>query len=151
MTSKEIQILADELSNDPLSLGYASMADEQAADALNAKSRVRQQPIPMTSVMRWAAKYDALYRLEQQFQSSDASVRGVARAAAAMISSPHVTSLDLTDPEIQSMMESLVQAGVFTQTEVDDLVARGQETISRAEELGLGLVKPGHIQMARSI
>jgi hypothetical protein len=67
-----------------------------------------------------------------------------------MIESPQIDSLDIGDVEISGMFDALVTLGVFTSAEQDDLVAFGTSTISRANEIGLGRVKPGYVGKARA-
>ena len=142
--------LADELTNDPLGRGYSGMSDEEAANDLMSEYRTLYSPITMGNIIRWAARYDAIYSLETAVTSGDADKRRLARAALAMIESPQVDTLDIGDVEISGMFDELVTLGVFTSAEQDDLVAFGTSTISRATEVGLGRVKPGYVGKARA-
>lgn len=142
--------LRAELDDDPLGRGYSGMTDEQAADDLQSEYRSDLNPVPMSSVLRWAARHDALDKLDGASASGVPEQRSVARAATVMINSPHVESFDVHDAELAAMLESLVTAGVFTSGQRDDLVALGTTPTSRSAELGLGRVKPGYVRKARA-
>ena len=141
--------LRAELADDPLDRGYSTMTDQEAADDLQTEYRSNLQPVPMTSVVRWCARHDALASLDTAAGSATPGVRSVARAAQIMIASPHIESFNVHDPELADMLDALVTAGVFTLDERDDLVALGTTPTSRAAELGLGRVKPGYVGKAR--
>ena len=141
--------LRAELADDPLDRGYSTMTDQEAADDLRTEYRSDLQPVPMTSVVRWCARHDALASLDTAAGSATPGVRSVARAAQIMIASPHIESFNVHDPELADMLDALVTAGVFTLDERDDLVALGTTPTSRAAELGLGRVKPGYVGKAR--
>jgi hypothetical protein len=61
------------------------------------------------------------------------------------------TTLDLNLPDRVSMLNALVAYGVLSQADKDSIDALSQESISRADELGLGSVKAGTVQQARSL
>ena len=142
--------LRAELNDDPLGRGYSGMTDEQAADDLQSEYRSDLKPVPMSSVLRWAARHDALDKLDGASASGVPEQRSVARAATVMINSPHVESFDVHDAELAAMLDALVTAGIFTLDERDDLVALGTTPTSRAAELGLGRVKAGYVGKARA-
>ena len=141
--------LRAELADDPLDRGYSTRTDQEAADDLQTEYRSNLQPVPMTSVVRWCARHDALASLDTAAGSATPGVRSVARAAQIMIASPHIESFNVHDPELADMLDALVTAGGFTLDERDDLVALGTTPTSRAAELGLGRVKPGYVGKAR--
>ena len=142
-------ILKAELSTDPLSRGYAGLSDEAAAEDLHEEYRENLTPVPMAGIVRWCARHDALDKLDTAAASGVAALRSVARAAQAMIASPHIESFNVHDAELAAMFDALVSGGVFTAAERADLVALGTSPTSRAAELGLGRVKPGYVGKAR--
>ncbi len=58
-------------------------------------------------------------------------------------------SLDLSLVDRMAMLDMLVHGGVLTAEDKTSLMALATVKISRAEELGLGAVKVGHVQNAR--
>lgn len=126
-------ILRNELINDPLGRGYAGMTDQQAADSLNVDNRSRErgvvpsyQIIDATVPAEWAALSAAeKQRYQTLTGAGQVNVRsGNARAA------------------------FMAMFGAGTQTR-SNLSALQNEQISRAAELGLEHVYPGHVGIAR--
>ena len=143
-------ILVSEISDDPSNRGYAGMSDAEVAVSLNTADRIIQRPVPIKQILRWSAAVDGIYRLREASSTGPKDKRRLADAALQLLNHPHIDELDVTDPEIAGMLEALVSFGVFTAAERDALIDRGKVTISRAEELGLGQVKVGYVQRARS-
>lgn len=85
------------------------------------------------SVLRWAARHDSIQKLK--LATADPATRPMADAALSLISSPHISVLHLDDAEIAGMFAALVTAGVFSQSEADDLNDLSKVNISKAEEL----------------
>lgn len=130
----DIQALATELTTDPLSRGYSGMADEAAADSLNNTIDRNRNRTTMTG--REMAdnidngEYDVLADVKKQqiislSGSSDIDPFGfVANVLKDVFGVPSVT--------------------------ITALQAARVETVSRATELGLGWVRPGNVNEARS-
>lgn len=142
--------LKAELTDDPVGRGYAAMTAEQAAASLNAADRSVQGPVPIGDVLRWSAGVDGIYMLREASERGTPKKRQMADAALQLVNHPHVVELDVTDPELAAMLDGLVALSVFTSEQVDALKARGVRTISRAEQLGIAPVKPGHVEKARA-
>lgn len=124
-------ILKDELANDPLTRGYASMTDETAADDLNSVYRSRDRTSMTASEVLNAvdnAEYTALAnaakdRLWQLLGIGDLNPFGVEA----------------------TLMQSIFGAGAT----ITALAAARVESITRAQELGLSPVKVGQVEEAR--
>ena len=142
-------ILKTELTTDPLGRGYAAKDNQQVADSLNTVNRTLQEPVPIKQVLRWSVQTDAIYKLKQASASGPRDQRRITEVALVLINHPHITELDVEDPEIAAMLAALVAMALFKQGEVDALKARGQRTVSRAEELVLPPVSAGHIDSVR--
>jgi hypothetical protein len=71
--------------------------------------------------------------------------------AAYLIVTRDGTTLDLNLADRVAMLDSLVAAGVLTDADRTSLDALATVSISRAEELALGLVRAGTVQQARSM
>lgn len=180
------QILIDELTNDPLEIGYqateqAAVLDENGdpvvdgegnpvtetvftmtpdavADSLNdATQRTRYQVVTSAELLAWSgqgandgsstpSRYERIEAAAANHASL--SVKGVAKAAVSLINRDG-TALDFNLPDRVNMVAALVAGGVITQDEANGLFALAEVPISRAAELGLGKVKPGHVIMAR--
>ena len=57
--------------------------------------------------------------------------------------------IDIGDAGVQAMVASLT--GVLTADEIEAIQSLGFVLVSRAEQLGIGVVKPGHVTKARAI
>ncbi len=139
--------LRDELLTDPLSRGYSTMLDQEVADDLNSiypapdtrtrnrasmsGDEIAQQAVP--------AAYDAL---DDGAANNTADVKSHWLALCARTS---------VDPFATANVQLVVSIfGVGSQT-VLNLQAARVESITRAQELGLSLVRTGHVQFARSV
>lgn len=128
--------LRDELTQDPLGRGYASMTAQQAADSLNAVNRA----IPRTSI----SGNDLLAcTTVAELTGLTAASRDVYLALIQM------ASLDITSANVRTILGTLFAAGTTTRA---NLIALGNSTIavSRAAELGLGAPTAGEIERARA-
>ena len=124
--------LEDELLNDPLIIGYSVLTDQQVADSMNAETRSRNRA-SMTG--REVAnevvnsEYDALTDAQKaQFL--------------ALIASEDLDPFGLG----ANVVKDIFGTGSTT---VADLATARVESISRAVELGIPTVKPGHVEDAR--
>jgi hypothetical protein len=125
--------LYDEIMTDPLSRGYSGMTDEEVANDINSLYRTIQRDFVygheifnITDDAEYGilsdtqkSSWDALCAIEQVKTAS-----GVARSR----------ELELFGP------------GTITRTNLQELTTK---SVSRAEELGLGIVKPGYIEEVR--
>jgi len=128
--------LRDELTQDPLARGYASMTGQQAADSLNAVNRA----IPRTSI----SGSDLLACTSvAELTALTAASRDVYLALIQM------DSLDITSANVRSILGTLFGVGTMTRA---NLVALGNSTVAvnRATELGLGVVTAGEVERARA-
>jgi len=128
----DIDVLKTELTGDPLSRGYSGMTDAEAAADLNTVYRTRNKTslsgsevLNAVDAAQWAGLTDAQRQTVW-----------------------NIVHLGTVDP---FGVEATLMIGVFgagTAT-ITALAASRVETVSRAAELGLGLVYPGHIENAR--
>lgn len=143
----DIQVLKDEITNDPNGVGYTEMTDEEIATELNAKNKQVVSPILSTELLSWAAGNGRYVGIETLSNNGAASkqVRSIAKAAIKMIERDG-TKLDTSKPEIMAMIDVLVAASAITVDDKTELLALANKTKSRAEELGLPYIYEGHIQ-----
>lgn len=126
-------ILKDELTADPLGRDYAGMTDTEAADDLNTEYRTRNRASMSASEVLNAVdltEYDAL---------TDTEKIALWRLLA-------ISQLNPFGVEAQIMVQVF---GGTSQT-ISALQQIRVMNISRGVELGLGHVKVGHVQEARS-
>ena len=125
----------DEVINDPLGIGYAAMSDVQAANSLNTVNRVvavdsiEGQDVVAALV---PGEVNDLTVAQQR------NLWGVIGAGA----------VRPDDTEVKAFFAGLFGAATTTRA---NLIALANQTISRAQELGLGFVKPPDVNEARAM
>jgi hypothetical protein len=150
MPPTDYEVLVAELGDDPLQRGYAGMADQAAADSLNGVNRTVADPTRKTfrDLLRKGGMADAGI-IHGKLKAAAATDDGVALAIGAAGDYGSDGGLDFSASETVAGIDMLVAGGVLTSQEADALKSLGQRTVSRAEELGLGLVTDGHVGSAR--
>lgn len=140
--SVNFEVLKSEIANDPSGLGYKNAPSNKdiISSLLNPDVPV-QIPVTTSKFIHWALQFDAIRKIEAHAQKD-----GQARALLFLINSPTGINLDLSDPDIKGIFDSLVSAGVFKQEEVDALASGSTILKSRAEILGLTGIGEGDIK-----
>lgn len=136
MDTSLLQILKNEVSTDPLALGYAAMTDAEIAERL----RLEDRPL-------WADLSSS-----QIFESIVPSEFAVLLATA-QARVDRILGLGdgiKTGPGSNARAELLDIFGVGSQT-IANLVAIAQQTQSRARELGLGRVLTADVTTAKAL
>ncbi len=137
----DIQILADEITNDPLGRGYSGMDDSQVAVDMNTKYRSRNRT-SMSGSEIWDNTDPAEFAaLEDGADTSGKSERN------RKLEWVSFCGINNHDPFGSSKEFVIDIFGIGTTTANLDAVR--VETISRGVELELGIIKVGHVQMAR--
>lgn len=136
MNDAQRLVLRDELLTDPLARGYSGMTDAQAAASLNTANRTRQK-----THLTGAQIYECMDRTE--FEAKTDPQKVYVRDILGLGGDILVTSGSKT----RSVFVAVFGAGSAT---INALVALVTETISRATEVGLPVVKPGHVSEARA-
>lgn len=127
-------LLKSELISDPLVRGYSSMTDAQAAGDLNSKYRT----VPVR-VLASHEIFEAIVPSEYDALANTAKDKLKAMLA--------MGTIDPYGANTSSTFSALFAAGTQTRA---NLLALRTTAISRAEELGLGVVAPGHVYKARN-
>lgn len=144
----DLQILKAEINLDPLDRGYSGMTPAEVAESLNEVNRAKQYPVPITEMLIWAALNRAIPRF-RALAASGAPYDGFGEVALALFQLGIPIGID--NPEVAAMLGVLVSIGTFTQEEMDDLAARSQFPVSRAEELGLPAITGQNVIDANSV
>ena len=137
--------LKNELTDDPLGRGYSGMSDSAAADSLNAANRAVVRSVSAQSQRMWLAG-----EIHQKIAAgvdtgATDTLKGICRSALLMATNED----EYVRADHLALLDALVAGGILTQAEADALDDKADATISRAEELGLGLVGEQHITKAR--
>ncbi len=127
--------IADEINADPLGRGYSSMSDQEITDSLNAVNRVVSvDSIESQDVVAGLvpSEVNALTATQQR------NLWGVIGAGA----------IRPDDTEVKDFFADLFPPGTTTRA---NLLALANETISRAQEVGLGEVNPPVVNISRAL
>src|SRR3954447_17457604 len=149
----DIERLAEEIRQDPLGNGYADLGDPQVADRLNAPARPGKKAVPATDVRRYVLLHGLWPKLQAVAASSANPVwQGTAITILQTLAPNSFDQIDMADPDtaaaVGQMLTTMVDAGVLTAQNRDEMVALGNAQISRAAELGLGAVH--HLDVAEA-
>lgn len=127
-------LLKSEIDSDPLTRGYSGMTDAEVAESLNTANRTRNKTTMTGS--------EILNKIDPTEWNSltDAQRQTVW----------DIVHLGTINP---FGIEATLMVNIFTggSTTITALAAARVESISRAQELGLGTVREGTVQQARSL
>ena len=144
-----------EITDDPADLGYAPFvaagSHNQIAELLNEPRDPGPGAIGVADALIWIAKYGMMARLRAAAQGDNAQVASIAEVALLLVQNPNIPAIDLALPDVQTMFAVLVQAGVVTADERDELFAESEVVRSRAETLGLGRVNAEDVAKALEV
>jgi len=146
-----IAIIKSEIDSDPLGRGYSGMDDTAVAVDLNTAYRTKKEPISSAELLAWSASDARLQNIKNAAENGATDDLKSLAQAAYLIVTRDGTTLDLNLADRVAMLDSLVAAGVLTDADRTSLDALATVSISRAEELALGLVRAGTVQQARSM
>lgn len=156
MDPQALAALAAELADDPLSVGYASMADSEAADAINAPSRPGRRPVPASDVRRYVllnGLWPGLQALAAN-PAADPTQRGTAITILQTLAPNSFDTIRMNDSAIRAavsqMLQTMVDAGAMAAEHRAAMLALGDAQVSRAEELGLDRVHHLDVGAARN-
>lgn len=129
-----INALKTELDTDPLTRGYSGMTAEEAADSLNTVNRTKPQSVS-------SAEAQAAVVATEYLALADA-LRDLWLAILT------TGTIDVNNANIVAQVREVWDVGTTTRT---NLAALATRAVSRAEEIGLPRVKPGHVEEARRL
>ena len=133
LSGGEIQTLRTELQDDPLAKGYSAMTDEAVAIVMNGVTQSADKDT-ITAKEAQASVVGSEYLVLTDAQRD---------AWAAILSD----DIDIKNTNIRNQIAEIWAAGTATRTNLVDLQTK---SVSRAEELGIGTVKPGDVQIGRA-
>lgn len=130
-----IVILRNELLDDPLSRSYSGMNHSQAATSLNTKNRPGPERTVVPAYEIWESVVPAEWAsLNAQEKQRVQTILGMGQ-------------VNIKGANTRNALGAVF--GVGTTTRSNLLLLQAGPQISRAEELGLGVVGDGHVQSAR--
>jgi hypothetical protein len=148
----DYNILREELARDE----YKSLSDQEAADALNAATVPAVRNVPTREIATWAAANGVMTALYMVNLTPDAPIelKAIVQTLLAVLERLDdwhiVAGVGQPTPAASAMMAALMQAGILDEKQADELIGMATTYTSRGEQLGLGLVLAGHVQMIRA-
>lgn len=151
----KLQQLKQELDAGHPVTGEYSSNSQVAADQINATNRIKTEPIGSAELLAWSAKNSdndrpRITKIQEGKGNASEICAALCFAAEQMIMRDN-TSLDLSLPDRVEMLGGLVGFGILSAADKASLEELSQTSISRSDELNLGVVKTGTIEQARSL
>ena len=144
----DIDKLKTELVTDPESMGYAALSDADAAGAINLANRDYTVPLNSRTSLSWAMRTGRLADIETATTTGTPAIQSIALGVKHLLGRSD-TEIDMSDSDHVAMIDGLVAGGVLDAANKAELVTMATSQRSRADELGLGQVRVGHVQEAR--
>lgn len=130
--------LKNEITTDPLVLGYAGKSDMAIAGILNTSNAAytaNNPLVPLTTLSIWAAKNSVRGLIEQNALNNASAVQSICLAVKDLLQGVAGT-WDSSNPDNKTMVQALVTAGVMTVAQQTSVLALGNKSpASRAEVL----------------
>jgi hypothetical protein len=141
------QALIDELSKPE----YASLSDQAAADAINAKTVTVRKPVDLWMVVEHSSRNGYRAKLELARTNGNHPCQETAINILEYINSPRLQTVDMDLPSTRGMVQALVQCQFATQAMADELLALANQTVRWVDNQGLGTVGDGTIKSLREM
>jgi hypothetical protein len=142
-----MQALIDELSKPQ----YASMSDQAAADAINAKTVTIRKPVELWQVEEHASRKGYRAKLERASKTEGHPCQEVALNILAYINSARLNTVDMDLADTQLMIGAMVECNFATQAMADELLALANQTVRWVDSIGLGTIGDGTIKSLREM
>jgi len=145
-------------STDPLVIElkkpeYAALGDQEAADAINAKTVSYRRPASSADVKAAAIRAGYWADIDVGCDSPDVPTRRLCRNIRGWLEdcAGKLPTLDMDNPSTVAMLAALVDKQFITAQNKAELLALGDATQPWAESVGIGTVGIGAIRNARKI
>jgi hypothetical protein len=144
-------VLSNEINNDPLGLGYASMDAYQIRDSINGKTRSAYKVLTSNDLLKWSGINGRYIKIKTAADNTGLSdeIRSAAFAAVVMVERDN-TLFDYNDGDSQSIFNILVSNDIISEEDKNDLLTTLIENISRSQELGLPQLRKKHVERAQN-
>lgn len=144
-----VDTIRAELDNDPLERGYSAMTAVEAAESLNASNRSRIREVDMNTLREWAAVGGRAIKIRNGITSASTdTLKGICLFLDQIMGTDSAI-LAPSNQQHVAAFSALVAANIISQADFNALVTVATVSISRAAELGLPIVLPGHVEEAR--
>lgn len=140
-----MSVLSDELSKQP----YAGLSDQQAADAINAKTVTIEQPVAISALKQYAILQGIWPKIKLGQQSSNQQQAALCMSILDWVEDPRISTINVNMLEVKAMLSSLVSFAILTQQQMNEIVAMGTNVVSWTSTVGLPEVGVGLVINAR--
>lgn len=132
---------------------YSALGDQEAADAINAKTVSYRRPASSADVKATAIRAGYWADIDIGCDSSDVPTRRLCRNIRGWLEdcAGKLPTLDMDNPSTIAMLAALVDNQFITPENKAELLALGDATQSWAESVGIGTVGIGAVRNARKI
>ena len=144
-------VLSNEINNDPLGVGYASMDAYQIRDSINGKTRSSYKVLTSNELLKWSGINGRYIKVKNAADNTSLSneIRSAAFAAVVMVERDN-TLFDYNDTNSQNIFNVLVSNDIISEEDKNDLISTLTENVSRAQELGLPQLRKKHVERVQN-
>jgi hypothetical protein len=128
---------------------YATLSDQAAADRINAKTVAIRKPVDLWQVEEHASRKGYRAKLERAAKTEGHPCQEIALNILAYINSARLSTVDMDLVDTQRMVGAMVQCQFATQEMADELLALANTKIKWTESVGLPVLTPGAVRVAR--
>jgi hypothetical protein len=132
---------------------YASLTDQQAADAINAKTVTVRRLIETWRIKQYAIEQSIWGKVKVALRKNDTpdEVYGLCSQLIDWVDDQagKIQTVDVDLASVQMMLGGLVQIGVATQEQVNAILAMADTPIRWVDSVGMGTIGDGHIRSVR--
>ena len=132
---------------------YASMSDQQAADAINSMIVAYRKPADSAAVKAHAIRNGYWADIDEACNAGDGFTRRLCRNVRGWIedAAGKLPTLDMDAPATQAMLAGLESLSFITPSQKAELMALGDATRTWAESVGIGIIGLGAVRNARKV
>jgi hypothetical protein len=141
------QALIDELSKPE----YASLSDQAAADAINAKTVVIRVLVDLWQIEEYARRHGIRALLKKAESNTQHACQDIAIDILAYITSPRGKMIDLDLVETQTMFGAMASCGFATATHVSEMTALADQIVRWVDHVSAGTQSAHSVRVIRDI
>jgi hypothetical protein len=141
------QALIDELSK----AEYASLSDQAAADAINAKTVTVRKPVDLWMVVEHSSRNGYRAKLELARTNGNHPCQETAINILEYINSPRLQTVDMDLPSTRGMVQALVQCQFATEQQVASLDALANRTLRWVDHVLAGTQSAHSVRVIRDV
>jgi len=144
-----LEALATELAKPE----YASMSDQEAASAINAKTVTVRRLVETWRVKQYAIEqgiWPQIVLIREDATQEDLVLRGLCVSVVSWIDDPGIKTIDVDLPKVQEMLGGLIAYTIATQEQANAIIEMANTSIRWVDSVGLGTIGDGHVRSLRN-